>query len=46
MSEFTINVEMDEEELSEILFEGKEFQWTFQTEEDEKVKITVNITRS
>ena len=44
MSEvYNIEVPFTEQELQEILHEGKSFSWVFNTSEDENVCVSVNI---
>jgi len=40
---YNIEVPFSEEELSEMLFEGKAFSWVFNTSEDENVCVSVNL---
>jgi len=40
---YNIEVPFSEEELSEMLFEGKVFSWVFNTSEDENVCVSVNL---
>ena len=40
---WSINVPMSEEELQEILHEGKSFEWVFPTNENQDVEITIHI---
>jgi|TARA_B100001094_G_scaffold154857_1_gene149871 hypothetical protein len=41
--DYSISVPFSIEELEEILYEGKEFEWIFPTNENENVNITIHI---
>ena len=43
--EYAIDIPLDEEELQQILYEGKSFGWTFPAKEDEDIHINVTLHR-
>lgn len=44
--QYTINIEIDHQELEEILHEQKSFEWFFTTIEDKNIIIKVNLNQS
>ena len=43
IKDYSVSLPFSEEELQEILHEGKSFEWVFPTNEDENINITIHI---
>lgn len=41
--DYSVSLPFSEQELQEILHEGKSFEWVFPTNENENVNITIHI---
>ena len=44
--QYTINIEIDHQELEEMLHEQKNFEWFYTTIEDKNITIKVNLSQS
>ena len=43
LEDYSVSLPFSEQELQEILHEGKSFEWIFPTNENENVNITIHI---